>query len=165
MDQYYTITQLARMSMLTDRTLRTYLKHGLLHGEKTASSWRFSQEDITAFLQIPSVQRAMEVRQLAVVEDFLHQRMNTSGQSFFIWDKPVEQAQEADAICTYVLQAVGDLDLRMVYRFENGMVRITLRGPSETVLAAAQKIQRFEPSSLCKSRSFSNCYFENGILQ
>lgn len=34
-DARFTLAQLAEMTMLTERTLRTYLRRGLLQGEKT----------------------------------------------------------------------------------------------------------------------------------
>lgn len=40
----YTIKDLSMISGLTDRTLRTYLKMGVLVGEKADGSWRFSEE-------------------------------------------------------------------------------------------------------------------------
>lgn len=141
MDRTYTIAQLAQMSMLTDRTLRNYLKRGLLHGEKTAEGWRFSSEDIAAFWQVPAVRRAIDAKYLAVTEDFLYQRVDTSGQACFILDEAVHDQRAADALCARVLQSVQALPVRMAYRYRKGTVRVSLRGPWEDVLAAVQKIQ------------------------
>ncbi len=48
------------MSMLTGRTLHAQLSEaGLLHGEKTASGWRFSNEDIARFWAQPFVNAAV----------------------------------------------------------------------------------------------------------
>lgn len=105
MDRTYTIAQLAQMSMLTDRTLRNYLKRGLLHGEKTAEGWRFSSEDIAAFWQVPAVRRAMDAKYLAVTEDFLYQRADTSGQACFILDEAVHDQRAADALCAAYCRA------------------------------------------------------------
>lgn len=148
MNQTYTITQLAQMSMLTDRTLRNYLKRGLLHGEKTADGWRFSLEDITAFWQLPAVRQAMEARHLAVAEDFLHQRMDTSGQACFVLDEAVENQQAADALCACVLQSIQALSLQMAYQYRKGMVRLSLRGPWEDVLTAARELRCFLSSGV-----------------
>lgn len=38
----FKLTQLAQMTMLTERTLHNYIKCGLLHGEKTPSGWQFT---------------------------------------------------------------------------------------------------------------------------
>ena len=44
MSERITLAQLAAISMLTERTLRSYLKRGLLAGEKTPGGWRFTAE-------------------------------------------------------------------------------------------------------------------------
>lgn len=44
----FTLAQLAEMTLLTERTLRTYLRTGLLQWEKTARGWRFTREQAFA---------------------------------------------------------------------------------------------------------------------
>ena len=45
----YTLKELAIMSSLTERTLRSYLKMGILGGKKEDGIWRFDEADIEAF--------------------------------------------------------------------------------------------------------------------
>ena len=52
MSERITLAQLAAISMLTERTLRSYLKRGLLAGEKTPGGWRFTAEQTAAFLAL-----------------------------------------------------------------------------------------------------------------
>ena len=58
MSEHITLAQLAAISMLTERTLRSYLKRGLLAGEKTPGGWRFTAEQTAAFLALPQVRSA-----------------------------------------------------------------------------------------------------------
>ena len=45
-DKLYTINELAKITNLTDRTIRNYLAKGNLTGIKVGGQWRFSKDDI-----------------------------------------------------------------------------------------------------------------------
>ena len=70
MSERITLAQLAAISMLTERTLRSYLKRGLLAGEKTPGGWRFTAEQTAAFLALPQVRSASHTRRNAVTMAF-----------------------------------------------------------------------------------------------
>lgn len=65
MDKYYTINEIAMFTGLTTRTIRTYLKMNILSGEKIDGTWRFTEEDVTAFLKNPYVKTSVEAKQNA----------------------------------------------------------------------------------------------------
>lgn len=93
MSERITLAQLAAISMLTERTLRSYLKRGLLAGEKTPGGWRFTAEQTAAFLALPQVRSASNARRNAVAEDFIQRRMDTTGQLCAVLDLPVAAAE------------------------------------------------------------------------
>lgn len=93
MSERITLAQLAAISMLTERTLRSYLKRGLLAGEKTPGGWRFTAEQTAAFLALPQVCSASNARRNAVAEDFIQRRMDTTGQLCAVLDLPVAAAE------------------------------------------------------------------------
>ena len=93
MSERITLAQLAAISMLTERTLRSYLKRGLLAGEKTPGGWRFTAEQTAAFLALPQVCSASKARRNAVAEDFIQRRMDTTGQLCAVLDLPVAAAE------------------------------------------------------------------------
>ena len=78
MSERITLAQLAAISMLTERTLRSYLKRGLLAGEKTPGGWRFTAEQTAAFLALPQVCSASNARRNAVAEDFIQRTQRGS---------------------------------------------------------------------------------------
>lgn len=47
----YNLKELSMISGLTDRTLRNYLKMGILVGEKEYGTWNFTDEQVLAFLE------------------------------------------------------------------------------------------------------------------
>jgi len=46
MEKLYTVEEIATMTLMTSRTIRNYIKNGLLKGRKIGGQWRFTEEDI-----------------------------------------------------------------------------------------------------------------------
>jgi excisionase family DNA binding protein len=46
MEKLYTVEDIATMTSLTTRTIRNYIKDGLLKGRKIGGQWRFTEEDV-----------------------------------------------------------------------------------------------------------------------
>ena len=47
-EKLYSISDIAKKTKLTDRTIRNYLANGTLKGKKIGGQWRFTQNDINA---------------------------------------------------------------------------------------------------------------------
>ena len=47
-EKLYSISDIAKKTKLTDRTIRNYLASGTLKGRKVGGQWRFTQDDIKA---------------------------------------------------------------------------------------------------------------------
>jgi len=50
MEKLFTVEDIANMTSLTTRTIRNYLKDGILKGRKIGGQWRFTEEDIKNFM-------------------------------------------------------------------------------------------------------------------
>ena len=50
LEKLYTVEEIAQMASVTTRTIRNYLRLGILKGRKIGGQWRFSQEDVTEML-------------------------------------------------------------------------------------------------------------------
>lgn len=71
MEQKYTINQVAAMTGLSTRTIRSYLKSGLVSGEKTEGVWLFSVEDFANMLTNPAIKPSIKAKSNAVIFDFV----------------------------------------------------------------------------------------------
>ena len=71
MAETYTIQDIAGMTGLNERTIRSYLADGLLKGEKTDGAWRFTAEQFGDFLRQDMVRASVQAKANAVVYDFL----------------------------------------------------------------------------------------------
>ena len=136
MSERITLAQLAAISMLTERTLRSYLKRGLLAGEKTPGGWRFTAEQTAAFLALPQVCSASNARRNAVAEDFIQRRMDTTGQLCAVLDLPVAAAE----LCRTVAALAAEHGVTMAFSGD----------AAQDVLAALQALSVYFPGKSCR---------------
>lgn len=76
---HYTVEDVARLTGLTTRTIRNYLKSGALHGQKVGAQWRFTQQDVDALF------REAEPDPVAA---FLHTKAHSAPAACAIVDLP-----------------------------------------------------------------------------
>lgn len=104
----YTINDVAMMTGLTTRTLRTYLKLGILNGEKENGVWRFAAEDVSSFIAHPSVKPSIQAKSRGIVFDFL-----------------ADESKRENGICTVLDLYIGDEEAKSVSEFFcNGINRL-----------------------------------------
>ena len=70
-DKLYTVEDIAKMTMLTTRTIRNYLKEGLLKGKRVGGQWRFTKEDIDELFENSQVEQEMRMTRRQEVMDFI----------------------------------------------------------------------------------------------
>ena len=100
MKEYYTINDVAMMSGLSTRTVRNYIKMGILDGEKVDGIWCFKGEEFEAFLRNPAVEPSIRAKRNAIVYDFV------------LADK-----KELDAMCTILDFYVGEEEAQEISEF------------------------------------------------
>lgn len=137
-DIKFSLKQVAQMTMLTERTLHNYMKRGLLHGCKTAAGWQFSCEQISQFMEEPFVTAAIQSKHLSIVEDFLHQRIPTSGKICLVHD--IDSATE-DICQRLMLLCPRFPSVRMAYYQAKNLARFTLCGEAHQVSAFLSELQ------------------------
>jgi excisionase family DNA binding protein len=69
-DYKYTISDIAKMTKLTDRTIRNYLAKGNLKGMKMGGQWRFSKNDIYSLFNNDKFEDDMKQKTLQNIVDF-----------------------------------------------------------------------------------------------
>ena len=71
MEKLYTVEDIATMTSLTSRTIRNYIKDGLLKGRKIGGQWRFTEEDIKNLMDSGTFREDFEDSVRQDVIDFL----------------------------------------------------------------------------------------------
>ncbi len=128
MTETYTIQDIAGMTGLNERTIRSYLADGLLKGEKTDGAWRFTAEQFGDFLRQDMVRASVQAKANAVVYDFLITDRRKESAACLILDQPSAEDQEP-GLREALSEQVNRLELRWAYRYQDGMARSILSGP------------------------------------
>ncbi len=133
----YKIKDVAMMMGLTDRTLRNYLKAGILQGTKEDGAWCFSEEQIDCFLQNNDVKAVLQAKKNGIVYDFMANRWKKDNNACIILDLPEENGEKtSNYICAEVNKREG---MRMSFENEKGKIRVILSGKEEDVLEIWRK--------------------------
>ena len=136
MDKYYTLNDLALMTGLTTRTLRNYLKMGLLRGERIDGIWNFTEEEIAEFFDNPYVISGVQAKNRAIVFDFLEQNKKQHNEICTIIDLYIEQ-KEAKEISGFFCEKVGKRNeerIKVTCERNGAYLRVILRGPDDSVM-------------------------------
>ena len=71
LEKLYTVEEIAQMTMLTTRTIRNYLRDGILKGRKIGGQWRFTSDDVERFMDSGTVGTAIADDAKQSVLDFV----------------------------------------------------------------------------------------------
>lgn len=124
----YTIEQLSLITGLTTRTLRSYLKSGILQGGKETGIWQFTEQQASDFLLHPSVRPSIQAKQNAIVYDFLAGQDQTENESCILLNRTAEEA-EARAMADFFCRETSKLShIRFAFSYASGKARYILKG-------------------------------------
>ena len=122
----YTLKDLSMICGLTDRTLRNYLKLGILTGEKQDGTWCFTEEHLDAFFKNDVASAAMQAKRNAAVFDFLKDTKKKTNYACVILDLPQEQSL---SVAKFFCEAVSKRqNMTMSFESRRGINRVILTG-------------------------------------
>ena len=131
---YYTLGHLTQITGLTDRTLRTYLKNGILEGEKISGIWHFTEAQLDAFLRHPTVRPSIQAKNNAIVYDFMLDPKKPSPRACVILDIPDLDSVAASKFFCEAICYGNFHDLRFSLDVVDSP-RIILSGPMEQIMS------------------------------
>lgn len=127
----YNLRDLSMICGLTDRTLRNYLKMGILVGEKKDGAWFFDEDQIEAFLENEFVRQAMKAKRNAVLYDYLRYDPGKENTACIVLRLCEEDSKYvSDFFCNAVNQRKG---LTMTFDKNKGENKVVLVGAEKTV--------------------------------
>lgn len=141
MNEFYTINDVATMTGLTTRTVRNYIKMGLLEGEKVDGVWQFSIEAVSDFMADKNVQPSIRAKKNGVVFDFLADRYKKVNEICTILDFPVSQ-EEAMEISEFFCRETSREnigEMKFSFDYNNGIARVILKGTEDFVSEVMKK--------------------------
>ncbi|WMJ21897.1 helix-turn-helix domain-containing protein [Paludicola sp. MB14-C6] len=122
LDKLYTVDEIATMTSLTTRTIRNYLRNGILKGRKLGGQWRFTTQDIQNFMNSGEVLSEMAKEQKQSVLDFIdgvNTDMKGNTQICTIADLYVSQSvakEKCDQLCNLIC-SIKDED-NVTYKYD-----------------------------------------------
>ena len=142
MEKYYTINEISIMTGLTTRTIRNYLKSGLINAEKVNGIWMFSHEDFSDMLANPAIKPSIQAKNNAVVYDFLvdnKKKINKICTIIDLYIDDTESNETSEFFCNTInsLSETGELSFKFEKYGRN--VRVILSGTEETVIDILNK--------------------------
>ncbi len=142
MEKYYTINEISIMTGLTTRTIRNYLKSGLINGEKINGIWMFSHVDFSDMLANPAIKPSIQAKNNAVVYDFLvdnKKKINKICTIIDLYIDNTESNETSEFFCNTInsLSETGELSFKFEKNGRN--VRVILSGTEETVIDILNK--------------------------
>lgn len=118
-DKLYTVDEVAQMTRLTSRTIRNYIKSGLLRGKKVGGQWRFSQRDIENLMSISTAAAKMSSANRRDVLNFIDRTEPYTAQVCAVADLQLSQGAAkklAQKICKIASQTEEE-NLRFHYEY------------------------------------------------
>ena len=127
----YSLKDLSMISGLTDRTLRNYLKTGVLTGEKRNGIWYFTEEQLQSFFDHEYVKPAIQAKQNAILFDYLKCDAEKKNTACIVLRLREDHSREvADFFCNAVNRRTG---LTMKFDKSKGDNKVILSGTEETI--------------------------------
>lgn len=134
MEKYYSINDLSEMTGLSDRTIRNYIKAGLLVGEKIDGAWKFTAENYGDFITNPNVFPSIRAKKNALVYDFMLDTKKKEAEICSIIDIPAEHS-EAMAIAKFFCDAANETEgVSMNFEHKGKFARVMVSGEAEEVV-------------------------------
>ena len=145
--QEYTISEVILMTRLTDRTIRNYIKLGLLEGEKKNGVWVFTKEQVSKMMSEPYVKQAIQIKRDVMIDHFLKEQRKKEASLCSVLDYPSIQENVAQRLCDTAIdymntQKPKNVELSYSYDHQACLARFIVKGPTQRVMELLQIIRQ-----------------------
>ena len=135
MKDTFSINDLAMITGLSTRTIRTYITAGFLSGEKVDGAWVFTPEQVQAFTENKAVQPSIKAKKNAIVFDFLGTKPYNTDKMCIILDLAAREAMNASVFfCKKISACTPEAELRFASDPVGTGVRMILSGSPRDVM-------------------------------
>lgn len=133
----YTVSDVARIMHMTERTIRNYLKEGILRGTRVGGQWRFSKEDLDDLIQNSTFRKQVRDNASTIAKNYIDRKVAILGDiticSVIDYKNPNQEYMDKIEceIAAIVREYKGNAHLTAIS--ENGIGRCTVIGTIECV--------------------------------
>ena len=136
LEKLYSVEEVAEMTAVTTRTIRNYLRNGVLTGTKIGGQWRFRQEDVMRMFNQENSASDFRENSSRIVRDFLDEQYTPFSESVSVCTVAdvacaKEQAKAmGKTLCELWKQAnIQEITLRYDYLEDSQAARFTFVAP------------------------------------
>lgn len=135
-EELYTINHVVLFTGLTDRTIRNYIRLGLLKGEKINGLWHFTAEQVVDFVRNSAVRPSIRAKRNSIVYDFLIEDKKRTDKMCVILDLPSNDPKAvSEYFCYEISNGSGYSDLKFSFDNVEGTPRVILSGSADQLMA------------------------------
>ena len=136
----YTLGHLVMFTGLTDRTLRSYIKFGLLEGEKINGLWHFTPEQVESFITNKAVRPSILAKNNALIYDFILDRKKRAPECVLVLDITDGNRKDVAEFFCYHITNDGYHHISFSMDAPRGEYpRVILKGHTEQVMRLANE--------------------------
>lgn len=140
MKESYTISDIVTITGLSDRTIRNYISQKALVGEKTEGAWRFTPEQLSAFMNDRNVLPGIRAKKNAIVYDFLADTHRGQQELCLMVDLPGADSQAVSLFFCDAINGGVYENIRFSFDSLGGQTpRVILKGRPDQVLGLMQR--------------------------
>ena len=136
-EKLYSISDIAKKTKLTDRTIRNYLANGTLKGRKIGGQWRFTQSDINALFNNEEFADDMLSKSAKNVEKYLKNEFSFENENNIcsVINVVVNNIEDRKAMWKKIIsiQKNEDVKERISFFEQDGHIKIIIIGPFDIV--------------------------------
>lgn len=131
----FSINDIALITGLSTRTIRTYVSTGFLSGDKSNGNWTFTSEQVETFLKNKAVQPSLRAKKNAIVYDFLGTKPYKQEKMCIILDLTSSEALSVSAFfCQKISSCNPEAELHFASDPLGTGLRLILSGSPKDVM-------------------------------
>ena len=146
-DKYYSISDVARITKLTDRTIRNYLSQGTLKGQKIGGQWRFTKDDILSLFKEPSFEEDVIDQARKYLIDYYDNKFSfDSDNGSIVININLKTDEDLHELYQKLHQVEADNDLKYKISFvddNNRKAKIVIVGSFRFIYEILDKVKEF----------------------
>ncbi len=150
-----TILNISQMTGLTDRTIRNYIKRGLLQGNLIKGVWRFSKASLEAFFDEKFVKQGLEGKAAILVEHFLSDWKEIDDSLCSVYKLKINN-DNSQKLCDELLEKINANNYRgmqFYYNFnkKTKIAKFVVTGLPEDVIDITKLLNTFRKQKLTQN--------------
>ena len=146
-EKYYTISDIAKFTKLTDRTIRNYLANGSLKGKKIGGQWRFTQADVHALFSDNKFEDDMKNKTEKNIANYYNKKISftTNNTCCNILDVIIESKEKRKEMFAEIKKLQCDVNKKEQISFldEGGKIRIVVIASFEYTFKVLDIVRRY----------------------